>query len=113
MNIYSYVRGVVMSKKLKLEDVSVEELYNLADLFKNFSDSTRIRILYTMYYGEMCVCSISKILNISQSAISHQLRILKQSKLVSARREGKHIFYRLNDSHIKTIISQGLDHIRE
>lgn len=90
-----------------------EELYDLADFFKVFGDSTRIKILYVLTYSEMCVCDIAKILNMTQSAISHQLRMLKQMKLVAARREGKTIFYTLADSHIEAILSQGLEHINE
>jgi ArsR family transcriptional regulator len=90
-----------------------EELYNLAELFKVFGDSTRIRILFVLFEAEVCVCDLAKALNMTQSAISHQLRILKQSKLVKNRREGKSIFYSLADDHVRTIIAQGLDHIEE
>ncbi len=90
-----------------------EELYDLADFFRVFSDSTRIKILYVLLCAEMCVCDIAKLLNMEQSAISHQLRTLKQMKLVNNRREGKTVFYSLADSHIHSILSQGLDHIRE
>ncbi len=90
-----------------------EELYDLAELFKVFGDSTRIRILYVLFESEMCVCDIAQVLNMSQSAISHQLRVLKQNQLVKFRREGKTIYYSLADSHVTTIINQGMDHIRE
>lgn len=90
-----------------------EKLYDLADFFKVFADSTRIKILYVLLCSEMCVCDLAQILNMSQSAISHQLRTLKQMDLVRNRREGKTIFYSLSDGHIKTILSQGLDHIEE
>ena len=90
-----------------------KELYELADFFKVFADSTRIRILYVLKCQEMCVCDIAQILNMSQSAISHQLRVLKQMKLVKNRREGKTIFYSLADEHITTILSQGIEHIEE
>jgi ArsR family transcriptional regulator len=90
-----------------------EHLYDLADFFKIFADSTRIKILYVLLCSEMCVCDIASLLNITQSAISHQLRILKQSELVKSRRDGKTIFYSLSDGHIKTILSQGLEHINE
>ena len=88
-----------------------EELCDLADFFKIFADTTRIKILYVLSKHEMCVCDISQLLKTSQSAISHQLRTLKQMKLVKNRREGKTIFYSLSDDHIKSIISQGLEHI--
>lgn len=90
-----------------------EQLYNLADLFKLFGDSTRIKILYVLFESEMCVCDIAKILNMTQSAISHQLKSLKQNSLVKFRREGKTVFYSLADSHVKTIINQGMEHIME
>lgn len=90
-----------------------EKLYNLAELFKVFGDSTRIRILFVLFEAEVCVCDLAQALNMTQSAISHQLRILKQSKLVKNRREGKSIFYSLADDHVRTIIAQGLDHIEE
>ncbi len=89
------------------------ELYDLAELFKVFGDSTRIRILFVLSSAEVCVCDLAKVLNMTQSAISHQLRILKQNKLVKSRREGKSVFYSLADGHVKTIIAQGRDHIEE
>jgi DNA-binding transcriptional ArsR family regulator len=89
------------------------ELYDLAELFKVFGDSTRIRILFVLFEAEVCVCDLAKVLNMTQSAISHQLRILKQNKLVKNRREGKSIFYSLADDHVRTIINQGRDHIEE
>ena len=89
------------------------ELYDLADLFKVFGDSTRIKILYVLFETEMCVCDIATLLGMSLSAISHQLRVLKQSGLVKYRREGKSVFYSLADDHIRTIIDQGYEHICE
>lgn len=89
------------------------ELYDLAELFKIFGDSTRIRILFVLFEAEVCVCDLAKALNMTQSAISHQLRILKQNKLVKNRREGKSIFYSLADDHVRTIIAQGREHIEE
>ena len=89
------------------------ELYDLAELFKVFGDSTRIRILYVLFQSEMCVCDLAQTLNMTQSAISHQLRVLKQMKLVSNRREGKTVYYSLADGHIQNIISQGMEHIME
>lgn len=90
-----------------------EELYDLAELFKVFGDSTRIRILFVLSKAEVCVCDLAQALNMTQSAISHQLKILKQSKLVSSRREGKSVFYSLADGHVSTIIAQGREHIEE
>lgn len=90
-----------------------EELYALSELFKIFADSTRIRILYVLLEHEMCVCDLAQLLNMTQSAISHQLRILKQSRLVKFRREGKTIFYSLLDEHVHSILSQGMEHITE
>lgn len=89
------------------------ELYDLSELFKVFGDSTRIRILFVLFECEVCVCDLAEALNMTQSAISHQLKILKQSKLVKNRREGKSVFYSLADDHVRTIIAQGLDHIEE
>ncbi|MCD8230607.1 MAG: metalloregulator ArsR/SmtB family transcription factor [Clostridiales bacterium] len=89
------------------------ELYDLAELFKIFSDSSRIRILFVLFEAEVCVCDLAKMLNMSQSAVSHQLRILKQSKLVKNRRDGKSVFYSLADDHVRTIIAQGREHIEE
>ncbi len=90
-----------------------DELYDLAELFKVFGDSTRIRILYVLFEAEVCVCDLAETLNMTQSAISHQLKILKQSRLVKGRREGKSVFYSLADSHVRTIIAQGREHIVE
>ena len=88
-------------------------LYDVAELFKNFSDSTRIRILYLLIEEEKSVSEIAELLNMNQSAISHQLRFLKNSKLVSNRREGKTIYYSLADDHVYNIISQGIEHVEE
>ena len=90
-----------------------EKLYDLAELFKMFADSTRIRILYVLFESEMCVCDIAELLKMTQSAISHQLRLLKQAKLVKNRREGKTVYYSLADDHVRTIINQGMVHIEE
>ncbi|MDE7251715.1 MAG: metalloregulator ArsR/SmtB family transcription factor [Acetatifactor sp.] len=90
-----------------------EELQDLGDFFKVFGDVTRLKILYVLLCSEMCVYDIATLLGMSQSAISHQLRVLKQMDLVKNRREGKTIFYSLADDHIVTILSQGLDHIEE
>ena len=90
-----------------------EELYDLSELFKIFADSTRIRILYVLLEHEMCVCDLAQLLNMTQSAISHQLRILKQMHLIKFRREGKNILYSLADDHVKTILQMGLEHVLE
>lgn len=90
-----------------------EKLYDLAELFKVFGDSTRIRILFVLFEAEVCVCDLAQALHMTQSAISHQLKILKNSKLVKNRREGKSVFYSLADGHVRTIIGQGLNHIEE
>ena len=90
-----------------------EKLYDLAELFKIFGDTTRIRILYVLFEAEMCVCDIAEVLHMTQSAISHQLRLLKQAKLVKNRREGKTVYYSLADDHVRTIIDQGMEHIEE
>ena len=90
-----------------------EQLQALADFYKVFGDFTRIRILCILLRGEMCVCDLAQTLDMTQSAISHQLRVLKQMKLVTNRREGKTVFYSLADGHIRTIINQGMEHIQE
>ena len=96
---------------LKMPDET--ELDSLAELFKVFGDPTRIRILFVLFETEVCVCDLAKALNMTQSAVSHQLRILKQSRLVKNRREGKSIFYSLADNHVRTMIAQGREHILE
>ena len=90
-----------------------ELLIDLAELYRVFGDSTRIRILYALFESEMCVCDIAQVLGMSISAISHQLRVLKQARLVKSRREGKTVFYSLADDHVRTIIGQGMNHIEE
>lgn len=90
-----------------------EKLYDLAELFKVFGDSTRIKILYALFERELCVCDISNLLGISQTAVSHQLRILKTNKLVKSRRNGKIVFYSLDDDHVYKIIDCGMEHINE
>ena len=91
----------------------VEELYDLAELFKVFGDTTRIRILYGLFESEMCVCDIAEMLSLTPSAISHQLRLLKQFRLVKSRRDGKTIYYSLADDHVRSIIDTGREHIEE
>ena len=90
-----------------------EILYDVAELFKVFGDSTRVRIICALFENELCVCDIAAILNMTQSAISHQLRVLKQARLVKYRREGKTVFYSLSDAHIKNIFNQAFEHIME
>lgn len=90
-----------------------EAMFALADLYKVFGDSTRLRILYALDENELCVCDIADVLGMTASAISHQLRVLKQAKLVKYRREGKTVFYALDDSHVHGILKQGIEHIGE
>ena len=104
--------GDILSR-VRAEMPADELLYDLSELFKIFGDSTRIRILYALFEAEMCVCDIAQLLNMTQSAISHQLRILKQSKLVKNRRDGKTVYYSLADDHVRMVINQGMDHILE
>ena len=96
------------------EDLPDEELlYDLADLFKVFSDTTRIKILYALHDDELCVQDIANAVQLSQSAVSHQLRVLKDTKLVRFRRDGKTVYYALDDDHVRSILSMGMDHIEE
>ena len=90
-----------------------QTLSDLAELFKIFGDATRIRILLVLFQSEVCVYDLAKLLNMTQSAISHQLAVLKKSKLVKYRREGKTVFYSLSDGHVRTIIDQGMEHVSE
>lgn len=90
-----------------------DALYDLAELFKVFGDSTRVRILFALFEAELCVCDLSEALDMTQSAISHQLQILRTNKLVKSRRDGKQIYYSLADEHVVTIMAQGLNHILE
>lgn len=98
-------------KKVRDHMPDEDMLYDLADLFKVFGDTTRIRILYVLFASEMCVCDIADLLNMNQSAISHQLRVLKNARLVKNRRDGKVVYYSLDDDHVKHIFDQGLAHI--
>lgn len=104
-------KDVVEEVKDKLPQEEI--LYDLAELFKVFGDSTRIKIICSLFESEMCVCDLSALLNVSQSAISHQLRVLKSARLVKFRRAGKVIYYSLDDEHIKQIFDAGLHHITE
>ena len=90
-----------------------EKMYDLAEFFKVFGDSTRIRILFVLFEAEVCVCDLAATLNMTSSAISHQLNILKRSKLIKSRRDGKAVVYSLADDHVRTLISQGMVHIEE
>ena len=90
-----------------------ETLYDLAELFKVFGDTTRIKILYALFASEMCVCDIADLLGMTHSAISHQLRVLKNARLVKFRKEGKVVYYSLDDNHISQIFDCGLAHIQE
>ena len=90
-----------------------EKLYDLAELFKVFGDSTRIKILYALFEAELCVCDIAQLLGLTQSAVSHQLRVLKAGRLVKPRKDGKTVFYSLADDHVRTLIAQGMEHINE
>ena len=110
-DFYQVHEDVVKAVTAKMPDE--DELYDLAELFKVFGDSTRIRILFVLFGSEVCVCDLAETLNMTQSAVSHQLKILKQAKLVSSRREGKSVFYSLADEHVRTIIDQGREHIEE
>ena len=92
---------------------SEEVLYALSDLFKVFGDSTRIRILFALFEAELCVCDIAELLGMSLSAISHQLRVLKQAHLVKFRRDGKTVYYSLADDHVRTMLGQGMEHVEE
>lgn len=104
-------KEVVENTKTKMpDDTSLNEL---ADFFKIFGDSTRVRILWALSLNQMCVCDIAALLNMSQSSISHQLRVLKQNKFVKNRRDGKVVYYSLLDEHISYILKQGLTHISE
>ncbi len=98
-------------KKVKSNMPKDEKLYDLAELFKVFGDTTRVKILYALLEEEMCVCDIAALLGMTQSAISHQLRVLKAARLVKYRKEGKVVYYSLDDEHVKNIFDQGLEHI--
>lgn len=100
-------------KKVVSEMPPDELLYDLAELFKVFGDTTRIRILYALFEAELCVGDIAQLLGLTQTAVSHQLRVLKANKLVKFRREGKIVFYSLADEHVCSIINQGMEHVEE
>ncbi|MBO4694018.1 MAG: helix-turn-helix transcriptional regulator [Clostridia bacterium] len=104
-------KDLVESVRAGMPDIDI--LYDLAELYRIFADSTRIRILYVLFEKEVCVCDIALVLNMTVSAVSHQLRILRSAHLVRFRKEGKSCFYSLADDHVKTIIGQGIEHITE
>ena len=106
-------KGMPKKNEYMLKDMSEEELLQLADLFKTFADSTRIKILYDLFDGEKNVTEICEDIEMNQSAVSHQLKALKNAKLVKSRRDGKAIYYSLDDDHVKTIIAMGKEHIEE
>ncbi len=100
-------------EKTKAQMPNEDELYDLAELFKVFGDSTRVRILSALFCRELCVCDICSVLNMNKSAISHQLRVLRQTKIVKSRREGKEVFYSLDDEHIEKIFKMAKEHLEE
>ena len=100
-------------KKVTSQMPPDEMLYDLAELFKIFGDTTRIKILYALFEAELWVCDMAQLLGLSQTAVSHQLRVLKGNKLVKFRREGKTVFYSLADDHVRRIINQGMEHVEE
>lgn len=100
-------------RKVRGQMPDEEDLLDLADLFKVFGDSTRVKILCALFEAELCVCDIAALLGMTKSAISHQLRVLKQSKLIKNRRDGKVVYYSLDDEHVQNIFCQGLTHISE
>ena len=101
------------SHQLQTQMPPAETLYELAEFYKVFGDCTRIKILYLLFESEKCVCDLAELLGVTVSAVSHQLKILKQVKLVKFRREGKTVWYSLADDHVRTILGQGLEHIAE
>lgn len=109
---YSWVQADIVKKVLQNMPQD-ETLYDLAELFKVFGDSGRIKILYALFEAELCVGDIAQLLGLTQTAVSHQLRILKANKLVKARKDGKNVFYSLSDNHVYSIINQGMEHVNE
>lgn len=102
-----------LAERVRQELPETEQLLRLAELFKVFGDGTRVRILYVLLTAEVCVCDIARLLGMTQSAVSHQLRVLKQAHLIRARRDGKTIFYSLADDHVATLLRQGMEHVCE
>lgn len=120
MNLYEHsemcdcevIHSDVVNRAMEvMEDTEI--LYAVSDFFKVMCDSTRMRIMAALDNGEMCVCDLSALLNMTKSAISHQLKVLKDAKLVKSRRDGKNVFYSLMDDHVKSIIEMGIEHIKE
>lgn len=103
--------GMVDTVKQGMEDDAV--LRDLADLFKVLSDHTRVRILHALLHAELCVCDLVEVLDMNQSAVSHQLRVLRSAKVVKYRKEGRHVFYSLDDDHVVSLLQEGLDHVME
>ena len=109
--VYKVHQDIVDAVRSSMPDEDL--ICDLGELYKVFGDSTRIKILYVLFQSEMCVCDIAQLLNMGQSAISHQLKVLKNSRLVKSRLEGKSIIYFLADAHVRTIVDQGMEHICE
>lgn len=105
--------NIEIVEKVKKELLTDEKIFDLAELFKVFGDSTRMKIINALIMQELCVCDIAEITNSTPSAISHQLRVLKQAKLVKYRKEGKSVFYSLDDEHVREIFEKGREHIEE
>ncbi len=106
-------RNVEKVRLYESKMISEEEAYYISELYKAMSDPTRVRILFSLIPGEMCVCDITELVGVSQSAVSHQLRTLKQAGLVRYRRDGKTMYYSIADSHVSTMLAMGLEHIAE
>jgi ArsR family transcriptional regulator len=100
-------------KKVSKAMLPSEKLLDLAELFKILGDHTRVRILHALFHSELCVCDLASILKMNQSAISHQLRVLRSAKIVKFRKEGKNVYYNLDDDHVKVLMNEGLDHVQE
>lgn len=100
-------------QEVKQKEPSIDDIIELADMFKLFSDSTRLRIICALLKEELCVCDLTELLGLNQSTVSHQLQLLRASNLVKYRRDGKQIFYKLRDEHVELIIKMALDHIKE
>lgn len=114
MNEHDYLAlSADEAHQIRRQEPSARSVRALSDLFSVFADTTRIRIMYALYSDELCVGDIASILGLSQSAISHQLRILKDARLVASRREGKTVFYALDDDHVRAILATGMEHVEE
>lgn len=107
------IRDPETAQKVKASMPDEDHMYDLSELFRIFGDSSRIKILFSLFDAELCVSDMAAILNLSQSSVSHQLRVLKDAKLVKFRREGKVVYYSLDDEHVRTILSMGMEHIEE